>query len=122
MVDSSENLIKYRVVASSYYIASDQTRHAMKLVRDQLRDRYQCEPPEHRVIKAWSTKLLETGSLIDKQRSGRLTERGDKVDVAHETVDDEPKSSARRLSNELDIPKSPVHNILKKDLGLRAWN
>ena len=31
---------------------------------------YDIEPPEHCVIKAWSNKLLETGSLFDKPRSG----------------------------------------------------
>ena len=43
----------------------------MKLVRDKLRVRYDIEPPKQRTIKAWSNKLLETGSLFDKPRSGR---------------------------------------------------
>ena len=59
MVDTSDYTIKYRVHAASYYIASDQTRHAMKLVRDRLLAKYDIEPPEHRVIKAWSNNLLD---------------------------------------------------------------
>ena len=59
---------------ASFYIASDQTRHAMKLVRDRLRVKYDIEPPEHHVIKSWSNKLLESGSLFDRPRTGRSTE------------------------------------------------
>ena len=75
MVDSSDYTVEYRVHAASFFIASEQTRHAMKLVRDRLRVQYDIEPPEHRIIKAWSIKLLETGSLLDRPRSGRPTER-----------------------------------------------
>ena len=74
MVDTSDYTIEYKVHAASFYIASDQTRHAMKLVRDRLRAKY-IDPTEHHVIKAWSNKLLETGSLFDRPRSGRPTER-----------------------------------------------
>ena len=82
----------------------------MKLVRDRLRAKYDIEPPE-RVIKACSNKLLETGSLFDRQRSGRPTERGDAIDDAEKNVNDDPKNLVRRQSNKLDIPKSTVHFI-----------
>ena len=75
MIDTSDYTVEYRVRAASFFIASDQTRHAVKLVRDKLRVQFDIEPPEHRIIKAWSNKLLETGSLFDKPRSGRPTER-----------------------------------------------
>ena len=75
MIDSSDYTVEYRVHAASFFIASEQTRHAMKLVRDRLHEQYDVEPPEHRIIKAWSTKLLKSGSLFDRPRSGRPTER-----------------------------------------------
>ena len=75
MVDTSDYTAEYRAHAASFFIASDRTRHDMKLVRDRLCVQYDIEPPEQRVIKAWSNKLLETGSLFDRPRSGRLTER-----------------------------------------------
>ena len=75
MIDSSDYTVAYRVYAASVFIASEQTRHAMKLVRDRLRVQYDIEPPEHRIIKAWSIKLLKSGSLFDRPRSGRPTER-----------------------------------------------
>ena len=75
MIDSSDYTVEYRVHVASFFIASEQTRHAIKLVRDRLRVQYDIEPPEHRIIKTWSTKLLETGSLSDRPRSRRPTER-----------------------------------------------
>ena len=52
MVDTSDYPVEYKVHAASFYIASDQTRHAMKLVRERLHAKYNFEPSEHRVIKA----------------------------------------------------------------------
>ena len=75
MIVSSDYTVEYSLHAASFFIASEQTRHAMKLVRDRLRVLHVIEPPEHRIIKAWSTKLLETGSLFDRSRSGRPTEQ-----------------------------------------------
>ena len=75
MVDTSDFTVEYRFHAASFYIASDQTKHAMKLVGDRLHVKYDIEPPEHRIIKDWSSKLLETGSLFDRpDESGRPTE------------------------------------------------
>ena len=71
MVDISDYTIKYRVHTASFYIVSDQTRHSMKVVRDRLHLKYDIEPPGHQVNKAWSNKLLQTGSLFDRPRSGR---------------------------------------------------
>ena len=121
MADISYYTVEYRVHVASFYIASDQTRHVMKLVRNILRAKYDIEAPEHRVIKVWSNKLLETSSLFDRPRSGRPTERGDAIDDVEKGVNNDPKSSVRRLSNELDISKSTVRFILKKHFGLHAW-
>ena len=114
MVDTSDYTVEYRVHAALFYIASDQTRPAMKLVRDRLRVKYDIESKEYRIIKAWSNRLWEIGSLFDRQRSGRQTEWGDAIDNVEKGVNDDSKSSVRRLCNELDIPKSTMHFISKK--------
>lgn len=119
--DISTYTIQYRVNAAAFYISSDKSRHAMKLVRDRLREMYDVEPPEHRIIKLWSEKLLETGSIFDRPRCGRPTEKGDHIDAVKESVRDEPTKSIRRMSDELNVDKSTVHRILKKDLALKAW-
>ena len=75
MIDTSDYMVKYKVHAASFFIASDQTRHAMKLLEDRLRVQYDIEPLEHCIIKTWSNKLLETGSLFDRPRSGKPTEQ-----------------------------------------------
>ena len=81
----------------------------MMLARDRLHAKYDIEPPEHHVIKAWSNQLLETGRLFDRSRSRKPTERGDAIDDGEKGVNNDLKSSMRMPSNELDIPKSTVH-------------
>ena len=67
-------MVEYKVHAASFYIASGETRHTIKLVRDRLHVEYDVEPKEYRVIKAWSNKLREISSLFDRPRSRILTE------------------------------------------------
>ena len=104
MVDTSDHMVEYRVHTALFHITNDQTRHAIKLARDRLSAKY-IEPPEHCIIMARSNKLLETGSLFDRLRSGRPTEQGDIINDVEKGVNNDPKSSVRRLSNELDISK-----------------
>ena len=75
MVDTSDYTVEYRVRAASFFIKSDQTRHTTKLVRDRLHMEYDIESPNRCAIKAWSNKSQENGSLFDRPRSGRPTER-----------------------------------------------
>lgn len=119
--DISDYSIEFRIFAAAWWQESDQSRHAMKLVRDKLRDRYDEEPPEARVIKQWASKLFETGSICDRQRSGRPNERGDAIEYVRREIAENPKTSVRRLSAELDIKRSTIHNILRDDLKLKPF-
>ena len=90
------------------------------MLRNRLRNRFNFEPPERRVIKNWEEKLFETGMVSDRRRSGRPNERGDSIDDVQAAIEDNPKTSTRSLSDELNMPRTTVRRILKKDL-LKAW-
>lgn len=119
--DISDYTIEYRLLAAVWYYDSEQDRSAMINVRKKLRDRFGIDPPEHRVIKNWSSKLFETGSIMDKERSGRPNERGDHINEVREAITDNPRTSSGRLSDELHIPNTTVRRILKLDLKLKPF-
>lgn len=121
MSDISQYSIEYRVLASAWWHESDQSRHAMQEVRNKLRDKYDHEPPDPRYIRVWAEKLFTTGSVLDQSRSGRPTERGDNVSAVEEQVNENPRTSTRRISADLDIPRTTVRRILKVDLQMKPW-
>lgn len=119
--DTSKYTIEYRIMAAAWRHDSDQSRTAMMLLRNKLRDKFPEEPPEPRVIKQWREKLFTTGTIFDKARSGRPNERGDTVEVVREAIGPQCITSTRRLSDELDIPRTSLRRIMKEDLQLKAW-
>jgi transposase len=61
-------------------------------------------------------KFKETGSVLDKPRSGRPTVIDDKTrEVVIAKVTARPKRSIRRRSLELGIPRETVRRILKAE-------
>lgn len=90
-------------------------------MRNKLRDRYDIESPAARVIKGWAEELFSTGTIIDKPRSGRPSERGNAIEGVSQHLSAYPCSSVRRVSDELNISRSTCHRIMRKDLALKPW-
>lgn len=121
MVDTSDYTIEYRILAATWYHECDKGVTAVKTMKRQLRDRFDSDPPDTRVIKIWEEKLFRTGSILDLSRSGRPNERGDHADEVTTSVRDDPQLSIRRRSDELQVKPGTLYNILKKDLGYKNW-
>ena len=119
--DNSQFTIEYRILAAAWLYESDGSIIAVRNVKSKLRDRYGIEPPDARYIKAWADKLFTSGSILDKPRSGRPNERGDYGEDVNTSVEEDPKQSIRRRSDELNIPKTTLHRVLTKDLGYKNW-
>jgi hypothetical protein len=115
MTDSSPYTIPYRVQATAWFYESDRSNKAMLEVKNKLRASYDEEPPRGEQIKTWMEKLFQTGSVTDNKRTGRPNDRGDYAEAVDQSVVDHPKLSLRRRSQDLNIPKSTLQRILKKD-------
>jgi len=71
-------------------------------------------PPDVKRIKAWYSKVVETGSVGDLNRSGRPSVSDETVDAVREAFQHSPGKSTHRASNELRVPRSTVVKILHK--------
>ena len=120
-IDSSFYTIDYRILAAVWWYESDKTRNAMMSLRLKLQERFDEDSPDGRVIKTWAEKLFQTGTINDKVRIGRPNERGDEVDRINEAITANPTTSTRTLSAELDLPRTTVQRVLKKDLHLKSF-
>ena len=65
--------------------------------------------------------LLETGSILDRKRSGRPSIDEEIVDAVRVAFYRSPRKSIRFASNELAIPRSTVHKVLHKQFQLHAY-
>jgi hypothetical protein len=78
-------------------------------------------PPDVKSIKSWYAKFQERGSVCDKERTGRPRVNQDTVDAVRHAFRQNPRKSVRKASRELQIPRSTVHKILKKELKFFAY-
>ena len=90
-------------------------------VQRRFRREYQRDPPNAKTIRVWKHNFLETGSVAKKHGGGRKSVSEDNVQRISETFHRSPRKSIRRASQELAIPKSTVHRVVRKHLKLYAY-
>ena len=64
---------------------------------------------------------METGSILDRKKSGRPSIDEESVDAVRVAFYRSPRKSVRVASNELAIPRRTVHKVLNKRLRLHAY-
>ena len=69
-------------------------------------------------VKRWFKTFMETGSILDRKKSGRPSIDEEATDAVRVTFHRSPRKSIRVASNELAIPGSTVHKVLHKRLRL----
>ena len=90
-------------------------------IQRKLRDEFIQDPPHTNSIKRWFKNFMETGSILDRKRSGRPSIDKETVDAVRAAFHRSPRKSIRVASNELAIPRSTVHKVLHKRLRLHAY-
>jgi hypothetical protein len=78
-------------------------------------------PPDVKSNKRWYVHFQERGSVCDKNRTGRPRTNQDTVDAERHAFQQNPRKSVRKASQELHIPRSTVHRILKTELKFIAY-
>ena len=120
MADQSPYTMEYRILAAVWYYESDHSISAVRILKAKLREKYDVEPPDARVIKGWSDKLFTTGSIKDKPHPGRPNERGDHAEMVTASITADTCTGTRRRSEELGISRSTMLRVMK-ELGYRSW-
>ena len=67
-------------------------------------------------------KFERTGSVVDEKCSGRPQTFANDVERIQQVIERSPGTSTRRLSNELDIPRTAVWRILSFKLKKRTYH
>lgn len=81
------------------------------------------EAPSTQYVDQFVTRVRETGSLLDKTtrsrtRTVRTTEN---IAAVAQSVQEEPSTSTRHRSQELNISRTSLMRILHKDLGMTPY-
>jgi hypothetical protein len=119
--DNSPYTIEFRILAACWWHESDQTKAAMRQLRQRLSERYSGESPRGSVIREWEVKLFNTGSIADEPRCGRPISRNASHAAVSESLHRSPKKSLRKRSAELDLPVTTLRRVLVDDLQCKPW-
>lgn len=81
------------------------------------------DTPSIQTIKNWVTKFEESGSTLDKKRSGRprTSRTEENIDVVKQSIRENPTQSTRKRSSALNLSRTSLQRILKKDLLLHPY-
>ena len=90
-------------------------------VQRKFRNEFGQDPPYTNNIKRWFKNFMETGSILNRKRSGRPSIDEETVNVVYVAFHRKPRKSIRVASNKLAIPRSTVHKVLHKRLWLHAY-
>ncbi|GBN54596.1 hypothetical protein AVEN_21553-1 [Araneus ventricosus] len=78
-------------------------------------------PPSRNSILSWHKKFLETGSVLDKPRSGRPSTSDSDVERIREAFTRSPTKSTRQASIELGVAQSSIRDVLHKRLHFKPY-
>jgi hypothetical protein len=76
------------------------------------RTQFNKQPPSDYAIRDWQRRFLETGSVHDRERSGRPGVSDECVETIRASFVRSPTKSTRRPSRELLLPPSTIHKVL----------
>lgn len=81
------------------------------------------DTPTVQTINNWVAKFEETGSTLDKKRSGRprTSRTEENIDIVLQSVRENPTQSTRKRSRILNVSRTSLQRILKKDLRLHPY-
>lgn len=85
------------------------------------RTKYGRDPPSRPSIRAWHKKFMETGTVLDKGRSGRPRTSNENIDRVRQSFSRSPTKSIRSDATQLQLPRSTVQKVLHKNLRLYAY-
>ena len=77
-------------------------------VQRKFRNEFGQDPPHTNSMKRWFTNFMETGSILDRRRSGRPSIDEETVDAVRVAFHRSSRKSIRVALNELAIPRSTV--------------
>lgn len=106
-----------------FYRNNDSATIARRKFREYQNLRNFKDIPSVQTIKNWVIKFEESGSTLDKQRSGRprTSRTEENIDVVKHSIRENPTQSTRKRSSALNLPRTSLQRILKKDLHLHPY-
>ena len=99
-------------------------KHAFSPVSVQRawRREYESTPTSDKTIRQTYKRFKETGSIHDLKRDGRPRVRDEVVEAVREHYEENPNSSLRQASREMDIPYERLRKTLKYSFGVRTFD
>ena len=90
------------------------------LTQRRYKTKYEKNPPSRSSIHRWHKKFMETGSVLNAVRTGRLRISAENIKSVRQAFSCYPMKSIRTAARQLELPPTTVHKVLHKRLRLHA--
>jgi len=93
------------------------------LVQRHLQNENLSDIPSRQTILDIFDKFKETGSVKDRERTGRPSKVTDELkDEINEVIQNNPANSVRNIAQEVNVSKSVVHRTMRDVLGYKPYH
>lgn len=107
-----------KIVAAVWVHEKSRNNQKWKDIERNFRLRFEAPPPTRSTLKSWERKLFNSGSVEDKERSGRPISRLMHVPYVKASLEESPNLSLRERAQILGLPRTTLLNILREDLNM----
>ncbi|CAF3386881.1 unnamed protein product [Rotaria socialis] len=92
------------------------------VVQQKLRAEFGINTPGLTCIKDTFERFCETGTVEDRERSGRPSSISEEtIDKVSDALKDKPQSSVRSVATDCSIPPTATHRIMTEYLALKPY-
>ncbi|CAK1604586.1 unnamed protein product [Parnassius mnemosyne] len=107
----------------AYFKANDSCAIARRRFCSRYNIRRLRDAPSENLIRLWVRRFRKTSSAANNPRPGssRTSRTDDNIELVANSLRDNPRQSVRKRAAALGLPKTIVHEILKKDLKLHPF-
>lgn len=107
----------------AYFKANDSCAIARRRFSSRYNIRRLRDAPSEDLIRLWVRRFKTTSSAANNTRPGpsRTSRTDDNIELVANSLRDNPRQSVRKRAAALGLPKTIVHEILKKDLKMHPF-
>lgn len=107
----------------AYFKANDSCATARRRFCSHYNIRRLSDGPSENLIRLWVRRFRETGTAANNPRPGpsRISRTNENIELVVNSLNNNPRQSVRKRAAALGLPKTIVHEILKKDIKLHPF-
>lgn len=117
-IDNNKYTDEQKIVAAVWVHERHYNHQSWETICNNFKIRFNASPPMRTTFMSWEKKLFHSGTVKNKDKSGRPLARLMHVPYVKASLKESPYLSLRERARELGLPRTTLLKILQEDLNM----